>query len=288
MGFDWGRYATMNTTAKGAYQIEVFEDGQLIEDTGEFDNLITDLALAEGDPFNTGMLCIGTGTTTPLITDVSLEEEIAAKSCTFNTTATITTKGNSRYAKRSVTSSFNGVSGNISEVGFRGGNLNAVRSRSLISDGNGVTTIIPVKPEQTIKISYFVYILIPDVMATGTVTTPYGSSAFTIKSHSDIHSPAGIFAGRFNNPFAGYSLRAILENDSYVESTVFNWVYDAGARTATATVNFLATDEGNRVVHRFQSSIDTNNLPIIELETPLINPLNSDISFTLTFSWNRA
>lgn len=276
----------MNTTAKGAYRIEVYEGDQLIEDTGEFDNLITDLALLEGDPFNAGVMCIGTGKTTPLATDVSLESEVAAKSCVFNQNATIHTKEGVRYAKRSATSSFSGVSGDISEVGFRGSDANSVRSRSLIRDGNGLVTVIPVTPVQTIKISYFVYVLIPDVLATGAVTTPYGSSEFAIKPHPDLLQPEGIFAGFFSSPFAGRPLQANLTNGS-INADVFSWSYDVATLTATASVVYNAIDS-NRTITGFRASSNHTNLPIIELSTPLINPAQNDCTFTMTFTWGRA
>ena len=163
----------MNTTVKGAYQIEVYENNKLVKDTGEFDNLITDLALVQGDPFYSGVLCIGTGRTAPLVSDIQLESEIADANGTFGSSATLFMKGDSRYAKRSVTASFTGLTGDVSEVGFRGATIDSVRSRSLVRDGNGLETIIPINPEQTLKITYYVYILIPEIIATGVITTPY-------------------------------------------------------------------------------------------------------------------
>lgn len=276
----------MTTTAKGAYQIEVYEDGQLIQDTGEFDNLITDLALKNGDPFSNGLLCVGSGRTAPLATDIKLESELAAKSSTFGNNATIFMKGAKRYAKRSVTASFTGLTGNVSEVGFRGSAINTVRSRTLVRDGNGLVTIIPIRPEQTLKITYFVYVLIPEIIATGTVSTPYGSSNFTIKPHANLVNPTGIFAGKFNNPFDGSALKANLTSGS-VNATVFNWAYDATTRTATATVNYNATSI-NRTFTGFEAAGNAANLPVIELATPLINPAQNDCSFTLSFTWGRA
>jgi hypothetical protein len=276
----------MNTTAKGAYQIEVYENNKLVKDTGEFDNLITDLALLQGDPFYSGMLCIGTGKTTPLVSDVALELELAAVSCAFGSNATIFMKGDKRYAKRSVTTSFSGLTGNVSEVGFRGATADSVRSRSLVRDGNGLETIIPISAEQTLKITYFVYVLIPEIMATGVITTPYGSSNFTIKPHPGLVTPAGIFAGVFSNPFNGSALKATLSVGT-INANVFTWVYDSTTRTAVATVNYNATDT-NRTITGFEASSNAVNLPIIELETPLLNPAQNDCSFTLSFTWDRA
>lgn len=276
----------MNTTAKGAYQIEVFENDILISDTGEFDNLITDLALTQGDPFYSGVLCIGEGRTEPLVSDIALESELAAVSGTFGVNATLFMKGDKRYAKRAVTGTFTGLTGDVSEVGFRGAAVDSVRSRSLVRDGNGLETIIPIKPEQTLKITYFVYVLIPEILATGVVTTPYGSSNFTIKPHADLVKPAGIFAGKFNNPFNGSALKANLTSGS-VDADVFTWAYDTATRTATATVNYNAAND-NRTITGFEASGNAVNLPVIELDTPLINPALNDCTFTLSFTWDRA
>lgn len=276
----------MMQTVKGAYRLQVFGNSELLADTGEFDNLITDTALAMGDPFNSGFLCVGTGNRQPVVTDTALENELASASASFTSSAVIFMQGANRYAKRSVTATFTGLSGDISEVGFRGSAADSVRSRSLVRDGNGLATIIPIETSQTLKISYFVYVLIPDVLATGTVTTPYGSSVFTIKPHDELTAPAGILAGRFNNPFAGAGLRANLSDGNSVAATVFNWAYDAATQIATATVNFSAT-ELNRTITGFQAVSNEKNLPVIELDTPLINPANNDIGFTLSFSWGR-
>jgi hypothetical protein len=276
----------MNTTAKGAYQIEVYENDILISDTGEFDNLITDLALVQGDPFYSGVLCIGIGRTAPLVSDIQLESEIADANGTFGSNATLFMKGDSRYAKRSVTASFTGLTGDVSEVGFRGATIDSVRSRSLVRDGNGLETIIPINPEQTLKITYYVYILIPEIIATGVITTPYGSSNFTIKPHASLANPVGIFAGKFNDPFDGRALKATLEVGT-VNANVFTWVYDNATRTAVATVNYNATDL-NRTITGFEASGNAINLPVIELETPLLNPAQNDCSFTLSFTWDRS
>jgi hypothetical protein len=275
-----------NSTARGAYSLQVFEGDELIRDTGEFDNLITHLALTMGAPFESGVLCIGIGRTAPAVSNVSLEEEVAAESSSFGNASTIFMKGEDRYSKRSITATFTGIDGDISEVGFRDAAIDSVRSRSLVRDGNGLVTIIPIKPEQTLKITYFVYVLIPEVMATGTVTTPYGSSSFTIKPHADLVNPAGIFAGKFNNPFEGSGLKAILTSGS-VSASVFTWSYDSATRTATATVNYVAT-ELNRTFEGFEAATNAKNLPIIELDSPLINPAQNDCSFTLSFTWDRA
>ena len=276
----------MMQTVKGAYRLQVYEGAELVTDTYEFDNLITDTALTLGDPFSSGFLCVGTGNRQPATTDTALENELASASASFTSSAVIFMQGANRYAKRSVTATFTGLTGNIAEVGFRGSAANSVRSRSLVRDGNGLATIIPIAPSQTLKISYFVYVLIPDVLATGTVTTPYGSSAFTIKPHDELTAPAGILAGRFNNPFAGAGLRASLSNGTTIDAAVFSWAYDAETQTATATVNFAAI-ETNRTVTGFRATGNEKNLPVIELANPIVNPANNDIGFTLSFSWGR-
>lgn len=275
----------MNTTVKGTYKFEVYEDGRLIQDTGEIDNLITDLALQHGNPFSTGILSIGTGNEEPSFTDESLGNEIAYQSSSFGSPVMLT-KSNKRYSKLSTTASFTGIEGDISEVGYRGAAINSVRSRTLIRDGNGLVTIIPITPIQVLKITYSVYILIPDAIATGTVTTPYGSSDFTIKPHDNLINPSGIFAGNFSNPFNGSSLTAKLTSGS-VNASVFSWSYNSSTRTATATVAFNAIAT-NRTFTGFEAASNSQNLPIIELDNPLVNPAENDCTFTMSFSWGRA
>lgn len=274
------------THVQGAYQLQVFNGSELVEDTGEFRNLITNEALTQGNPFSNGLLAVGADTVVePAYDDTDLKNEIAAVSSTFDSSGVIVMNQGRRYAKRSVTATFTGINGNISEVGFRKAEAGSLVSRSLIRDGNGLVTVVPVEAQQTLKLTYSIYVLIPDILAEGTVETPYGSSRFWIKPHPGLVSPAGILAGYFDQPFTGNSLRAKLQSGA-VNSTIFQWSYDAASRTATGVANFAAV-AANRTITGFESASNTANLPIIELETPLLNPANSDIDFVLEFSWGR-
>lgn len=274
------------TSVKAGYRLQVFDNEQPIYDTGEFDNLITDHALTMGDPFASGRLCVGTDSKAPTFADTSLGNEVASVTATFGNNATIFMLGANRFARRQVTASMTGIDATIAEVGFRDtNNVSGLRSRSLVRDGNGTATVIPLKPSQTLIITYFVFVLIPDVLATGTVSTPYASTTFTIKPHENLLSPQGIFSGRFNNPFAGVNLQAVLSNGTTVNATVFSWAYDAATQTATGIVNFAAI-ETNRTVIGFRPGTNVN-LPLIELAGPIVNPGNSDIAFELTFTWGR-
>lgn len=271
----------------GAYRIQIYEGDSLVRDTGEFKNLITDYALTLGNPFSSGYLAIGAGSVPdPDTGDTNLHNEIAAISATFDSTGVIVMESGKRYSRRSIQASFSGVAGDVSEVGLRKANENTLVSRSLIRDGNGLATVVPIETQQTLKLTYSIYVLIPDVLAEGMVETPYGSSRFWIKPHPNLNSPRGILAGFFNQPYSAKNLSAIVSGQSPIQSTTFAWTYDTEKREATGVANFEAVDS-NRTITGFESAEHPESLPIIELETPILNPARNDIDFALTFSWGR-
>ena len=159
---------------KGSYQLRVIDSGECISDTGEVRNLILNEALSHGDPFSNGFICVGDGDSEPYSTQVALDNQLGQVSGTFSGSATIFMDGQDRYARRSVTVSFTGLIGDIREVGFRKLAEGGLLSRTLIRDGNGYQTWVPIQAHQTLEITFAVYFYIPEVLATGEITTAFG------------------------------------------------------------------------------------------------------------------
>ena len=272
----------MITDAKGAYQFQVIEqDGSVVFDTGEFDNIITIGALDYGSPFSSGSICIGVGETAPDFNDSDLVSQAAIASANFDTAGTLFSSDGKRYAKRKSTASFTGLNIEVSEVGYKRGST--LISRSLVRDGNGLVTKIPIEAHQTLKITYFVYILIQDLLATGTINTGYGSADFEIKPSPDLLAPMGIFAGRFDAPFDSTKMTALLSSGT-MDSENLTVTYDSETRECTVIANWLAIDT-NRTITGFQSKSNTDNVPIITLSNSLTMPANNDLTLELKFQW---
>lgn len=279
---------------KGNYQIEIEEGGKTIFDSGEFGNIITDHAKQYGDPFSSGYLCIGFETTPkgpdPSYLDIDLHNPVTSKATSFSSDLDLIVIGGKRYAKKKSTASFTGLNGNISEVGFKkADNSTSMVSRCWVRDGNGLETVIPVKPIQTLSISYFVYIEVPEVINTGSIQTQYGNVSFRMISSPEITKPKGYLAGNFERPFgfSSRSVRLVIEGITDPLVDVSEILYDSITSKTTMTFNFVA-DSFNRVLTAIRSTeSDYKNYILVVFDTPIIIPADNDLTMTIDLQWGR-
>lgn len=271
---------------RAGYQLIVREGDKVIFDTGEFSNLIMSAALDYGDPFNTGKLLIGSGTTAPTVSDTQLENQLAEVAVTFSSTGSIFLDDNIRYGKRSVSGSYTGITGNVSEVGFEN-NSGVLFSRTIVRDGNGNPTIIPIQSHQTLDIIYYVYAQIPDEMSSGTLETAYGDSAnYVVEPSPSISVPAGVFVGKYDVPFgsnAAGAMRMKLSPSGDVVSTTFSATFDTETQKTTVTINWAATAT-NREVISFEAATNPTRYPVITLDQSITLPADNDITLSLEFT----
>ena len=285
MDADRGYRATM---IKGAYQLRLIDSGKCISDTGEVRNLILNEALNHGDPFSSGFICVGDGDSEPYSTQVALDNQLGQVSGTFSSDATIFMDGQDRYARRSVTVSFTGLVGDIREVGFRRLAEGDLLSRTLIRDGNGYQTWVPIQAHQTLEVTFFVYFLVPDVLDTGEITTQFGQSVnYTARPSDDLSSPKGILAGRYDNPVgtsAGNSFE-MLKSSGEDRSTTVTINYNSESQECELIVNWSAQAE-NRIITGFRAFEYPDSHFIVELSEPLTLPADHDITLTFNFAWS--
>lgn len=169
------------TEVAGRYKLEVRRQGQLIHDTGWFDNLITNAGLeAIGEA---KALCqfvmVGTGNTAPANTNTTLGAQIAFKDGNSAPSATIsqgveTTGTRYGWMRKSFPFSQGAVVGNVAEVGV-GWSSTAVFSRSLVSPAISLLAI------DQLTVVYEVRMYLPTVDATGSVTIGGTSYNYTIR-----------------------------------------------------------------------------------------------------------
>ena len=267
---------------KGAYQLRVIDSGKCISDTGEVRNLILNEALNHGDPFSSGFICVGDGDSEPYSTQAALDNQLGQVSGTFSSNATIFMDGQDRYARRSVTVSLTGIDGDIREVGYKKLTEGDLLSRTLIRDGNGVLTRIPIESHQTLEVTFFVYVLIPQVLASGVINVGVGGDTeFTVAPAETMDEPKGFLSGRFNDPIAGDSLKMILTNGDVIENSSSSVSYDSENQTCRLLVNWAAS-ETSREIEKLEGT--GNNRLIAQFASPV--SLLADVDFTVDVEFN--
>ena len=273
-----------------AYHLQVCEGDKVIHDSGEIDNLITDYALTLANPFTSGFLCVGTGNTAPEEYDLKLEDEVKATAASFDkNNAEIFMKDGKRYSKVKCYAEFTGITQSIREVGFKiQNNASTLVSRTLIRDGNGQLTEIPLRAEQVLKISYYVYILIPDVISSGEVSGPYGKTYYELRPYDGMTKPMGIFAANFAEPLNGIRLSLKIKDVvQKVEAGTTAWINIPEEQKITGTVNFGAVND-DRFIERIEAHTNPANYFAIYFPNGLLfNPEESDIGFTINIVWGR-
>lgn len=153
----------------GRYKLEIRRHGELVHDTGWFDNLITDAGLnALGSAVNIGAyVMVGTSNTAPAVTDTTLIAQIASKDTSVTPAKTIASGvevAGVRYGWARLTCPFaqGAVVGIVSEVGI-GWTSTQVFSRSLVSPSISIIAI------DQLTVVYEVRMYLPTVNTTGTV-----------------------------------------------------------------------------------------------------------------------
>lgn len=165
----------------GRYKLEVRRHGELIHDTGWFDNLITNDGLnALGASVAIGAyVMVGTSNTAPANTDTTLVAQVASKlnsaapSSSFS--SGVETVGN-RYGWCRLTCPFaqGAVVGNIAEVGI-GWTSTLVFSRSLVTPAISIIAI------DQLTVVYELRMYLPTTNVTGTVNIGGTSYNYTIR-----------------------------------------------------------------------------------------------------------
>jgi hypothetical protein len=191
---------TLAASVAGYYRIEARRpDGTVRVLADWFPNLITNAGL---DMIASGALAnavVGTGNTAPAVTDTALASitgsfaglETQARGSVFASGYTYW-RGTFRFAAGTAT-------GNLSEVGVRGGNSgDTLFSRARILDGGGSPTTITVLADEVLDVVYELRFYWPASDATGNITLAGNSYAWTVR-------PSGVT----NSGWAGFPVSAM-------------------------------------------------------------------------------
>lgn len=291
-----------NVGVSGAYRAQVIEDGEVVKDTGEFKNLITDYGLSLTSPFENTFMCIGAGIVTePAFTDVNLGNEVARREYSHSFSDPVVINDASPWIlKRSATVDFKGVEADISEVGIRLANPGTLISRSLIKDPQGNPISISLKANQTFRLTYYVYTTFSDTMGSGTFqSADFGVIDYTIKRKFTGGKP-GMGSVTEGKGFAiadwanMLGIQAISSNNQYFQllSTSLaeignsNRVYpSASGTTQRATGNaYWPASSSNRTI----KGVGIARYIYFVFDTPITILANHDFRISLSLSWGRA
>lgn len=288
----------MNLTANevgvgGAFEINVIENNKIIKHIPIQKNLILDGFFDVNIPGYCNMV-IGTGVSTPpSVTDTALGNEVKKSSNLFGgfaASGTIVTYNGEKYLKRTGSSDFTGVNGDVSEVGLRDRySPYTLMTRSLIKDANGNVITIPIRSDQTLRLTYTTYTHIPQILGQGSFTAPDGTlTNYIIKPWGDRSSYKGILGQDTYNHSFGSTLKAI-----FTTSGLVNLSSVANSRT-----NFERTDSykmsssdavgvDRPIGHLEAYGTSYKEYPKVEFTPPLVLLANHDLSVSFKFTRSR-
>lgn len=304
----------INTTIEGFYQIKKYKVGtdELVQDTGEFKNLITDQGLTRWCTGSFAPNCfVGTGSALPSYSDAALNAYL-----TTNNTIESNIQSNSGlphatpYSQNSITYRFNAgvATGNLTEVGVgyvSGGNK--VCSRALIVDGAGNPITLTVAADEYLDVTYTMRCYIPANAADATYNITVSGTVYAVTARVAYFTSWGVYLqyginnnnGSFSFNVAygtGGTLGAVTSSPTassaiarYSDVSDIATVTGTGVITATRTIvaglTELNTDGGIKcLVHGTNIIIKAITCPTQFSFSPIIPKDNTKI-LTLTFSY---
>lgn len=304
----------------GRYRLQVRRAGELVQDTGWFDNLITDAGLeALGEDKAIGQYCsVGTSNTAPSNSDTTLGSHLANTTTVSATSRGVNTSGTRYgYETRSYQFAQGAVIGNVAEVGIgwlSGGS--GLFSRSLVSP------VLPLLAIDQLTVTYELRIYPPTTSTTGAVTigsTIYNYTLKAMNAASNGEARLGGWAPEllgmsasarnwFNNPgsavafawvnpaiidqitdanprvSAGGADAAAATNPSQ-NSSYSNAAYGAGNKYGQGTVTWgTGNGNGNLRAFRFSTIFGTFGMHI---DADIVKDNTKELTMTWRVSWAR-
>lgn len=295
---------------------------QVVEDTGFFDNLITNTGMnrigtvttTSASPavvFNTlcGRFVVGSGSAEPQFTDTALQSPVA-----FASTDPERVSESSNYDRGwyeiTVRHQFGQgqAAGNLSEIGIQLTNTSGpLWSRALILDGSGNPTTITVLPDDFLTCYYTLRIMIPkedavfnidvdydDEGIVPTVVTgrPLNANSSAISSGwglspmytGNINSPLA-YSGGLNAPTAAVPLGSAIGGNITETSTYPPYVQDSFERFYTISLSLSQLNSTEIRTVRARRMLGYWQL---EFDPPLQKADTQTMSITFGYSWARA
>src|SRR5690554_2382185 len=297
---------------------------QVVEDTGFFDNLITNTGMNRIGEVTTnsnnsissfwalcGQFVVGSGSAEPQFTDTSLQNPVA-----FGSGVPVLDSESSNYERGwyeiTVQHQFGQgqAAGNLSEIGIQHTSASGpLWSRALILDGQGNPTTITVLPDDFLTCYYTLRIMIPKVDAVFNIDVDYDEDGIvpTVVTGRPLEADN-------SNPMSGWGLqtaatsgsggRAILQfyTGGLAVPTANNPLGSAASGlTGTFSTIPYVTDSFERYVTRTNGLNEHNSQELrtarlnalmgcwqIEFDPPLQKDNTQTMQVTFGYSWARA
>lgn len=302
----------------GRFRAVVSKDAeckQVVEDTGFFDNLITNTGMnrvgeVTTSSFNTlcGRFVVGSGSAVPQFADTTLQNPVA-----FASANPVLDSESSNYDRgwyeMTVRHQFGQgqAAGNLSEIGIQHTSASGpLWSRALILDGQGNPTTITVLPDDYLTCYYTLRIMIPKEDAVFNIDVDYDADGIvpTVVTGRPLAANSSV-------PYGGWGLKTAV-----TATFAFLQFYTGGLAVATATsplglsigdntssfsiVPYI-TDSFERYVTRMNKPDEHNSQELrtavlsalmgqwqIEFNPPLQKDNTQTMQVTFGYSWARA
>src|SRR5690606_35009112 len=295
---------------------------QVVEDTGFFDNLITNTGMnrigevntnttVTGSAFNTlcGRFVVGSGQTPPAFTDTALQAPVA-----FASANPVVDSESSSYDRgwfeMTVRHQFGlgEAAGNLSEIGIQHTSASGpLWSRALILDGQGNPTTITVLPDDFLTCYYTLRIMIPKEDAVFNINVDYDEDGIvpTVVTGRPLAADNPSPTGGWGLQTAGTSGTAgrLLVYTGGLSTPTATWPLGSPASTATQTFSTVpyVTDSFERYITRTNGLNEHNSQELrtvvlyalmgywqIEFDPPLQKDNTQTMQMTFGYSWARA
>lgn len=306
----------------GRFRAVVSKDAeckQVVEDTGFFDNLITNTGMNRVGEVTTnsngigsfhslcGRFVVGSGSAEPQFTDTALQNPVA-----FASNNPVLDNESSNYDRGwyeiTVRHQFGQgqAAGNLSEIGIQSGSAaGPLWSRALILDGQGSPTTITVLPDDFLTCYYTLRIMIPKEDSVFNIDVDYDEDGIvpTVVTGRPLNANSA-------NSSSGWGLQTAMTANAFLHfytgglavPTASNPLGSAvGARTTTFTIVPYVTDSFERYVTRTNGINEHNSQELrtayldalmgswqIEFNPPLQKDNTQTMQVTFGYSWARA
>ena len=280
---------------KGRYKLQVKKAGEVVNESGWSDNLVTDLGLnIIAEYYNVFMrYChVGDGNTAPANSDTALAGFVAGVDGGDSVTTTLDTTNRYAIVSKTYTFSNGAAAGNIAEVGVgRAASGTVLFSRALVLDTQKNPTTITVQSDEDLVVIYELWIKQP----TGDFTDTVDGKNITIRACNvgtnswvaSAISAVGMILGSFTYAFTG-GIGAITgepsgSSDSSGSRVDDSYVADSHERTGTIT---FQTNDANFAIKSFAWKFGIGYWQM-EMDTPIIKNNTQTFKLGVRISWSR-
>lgn len=287
---------------KGRYRLKRMRAGKIIQDTGWFDNLITNngmntITTAAG---YSAYVSVGSSSTPPAFTDVAMGSRIATVSGGFGfASEALDTTNRYLIMTKSATFSAGAAAGTIAEIGVGGTTTGTnLFSRALVLDSGGLPTTVTVLSDEDLVVIYQLWIKQP----TGDFTVTASGKTCTIRAAGVATSGANGWSRTGNRHYFAVSDSGAGNAKAYTGSIGAITGVPGGTASTVATTIAMQTYTDNSWVRECKFTFSTaqanqSNLSFLwqfgptcwqmQMDSALVKTSSQTLRLGATITWSR-